>query len=66
MKNVTQHFYTTIAGIVTGAAAGALLAYQSGEVTKEALITGAVIGAIGAVLKDPNWLEKYKSTPIED
>lgn len=50
-----KEYETTLAGILLGAGAGAAITVKSGQVTKEALITGAAIGAGGALLKTPTW-----------
>lgn len=50
-----REYETTLAGILLGAGAGAAITVKSGQVTKEALITGAAIGAGGALLKTPTW-----------
>lgn len=52
-KNITKDTLSTIigsvAGILSGALTGAATAYAQGGVTKEALVAGAVIGAVPVV-----------------
>lgn len=55
-----KEYETTLAGVVLGGAAGAALVVKSGQVTKEALLTGAVIGAAGALMKTPTWARVFK------
>lgn len=40
---------TTIAGIIGGAASGAAAMAAGGQLNKESLISGAVVGAAGAI-----------------
>lgn len=57
-ERVFKNLYTTIGGMVVGAATGVWMSAQSGQVTKEALITAAAIGAVGALAKNPKWIKR--------
>lgn len=62
-ERIAKNLYTTVTGLVAGAATGAVVTFQSGAVTKEALIAGAAVGFVGALLKDPQWLSKLGARP---
>ena len=55
-----KEYEMTLAGVVLGGAAGAAITAKSGQVTKEALLTGAAIGAVGALMKTPTWARVFK------
>lgn len=55
-----KEYETTIAGIVLGGATGAALSIQNGQISKEAVIAGATIGAAGALSKTPTWARVFK------
>lgn len=60
-----KEYETTLAGILLGAGAGAAMSIQSGQVTKEAVITGASIGACGALMKTPTWARIFNKKPVK-
>lgn len=62
-ERVGKNLYTTVGGIVAGGLAGAALTVQSGQLTQEAIIAGAAIGAAGALLKDPRFVRRGSDTP---
>jgi len=55
-----KEYEMTIAGLVLGAGAGAALSLQNGNVSKEAIATGAAIGAAGALSKTPTWARVFR------
>lgn len=57
-ERIFKNVYTTAGGLVVGAITGAGMAIQDGQITKEAVIAGAIIGAVGAILKDPEWVKR--------
>jgi hypothetical protein len=55
---IMNNLVTTVGGLIAGAATGAAYAAYNGEWSKEALIAGAAVGLVGAVVKDPEWVKK--------
>lgn len=55
-----KEYESTIAGIVLGGAAGAGMSIQNGQISKEAVMVGAAIGAAGALSKTPTWARVFK------
>lgn len=60
-----KEYESTFAGLILGGAAGAGLAVQSGQITKEAVIVGAAIGALGAISKTPTWMRIFNKDKTE-
>jgi hypothetical protein len=60
-----KEYETTFAGILLGAGAGAAMSIKSGQITKTALITGASIGACGALMKTPTWARIFNNRQDE-
>jgi len=61
-----KEYETTLAGILLGAGAGAAMSVKSGQITKTALITGASIGACGALMKTPTWARIFNINNKQD